>query len=82
MALADDVTALQARLAAAQRERNRAEGARDTAKSVAEAARDELQRDYGVTTVAEGEALLSQLRDELEDLAKTIASKLDEIGVS
>ena len=82
MTLADDIGALHARLTAAQRERSRAEGARDTAKAAAETVRAELQRDFGVSTTADAEALLEQLREELLSVMRTLNAKLDEIGVS
>lgn len=79
MTLAEDVVALHTRLATAQRERLRAEGARDTAMSAAEAARQELQRDFDVSTVEDAEELLVRLRTDVEQLVASIAAKLDQI---
>lgn len=81
MTLAEDVAALQARITAAQRERIRAEGARDAAEAAAKNAHAELARDFGVNNSAEAEALLNTLRDEVAAVAAEIAAKLDQIGV-
>jgi hypothetical protein len=81
MTLAEDVAALQDRLRAAERERVRAEGARDSAQAAYDNAREELKREFGVDTVEEAGALLTQLRDELAVTVADLSAKLDEIGV-
>lgn len=81
MTLAEDVAALQQRLADAERQRARAEGARDSAKAAYDNARAELKRDFGVESVDEAGALLAQLRDELAVIVADLSAKLDEIGV-
>lgn len=82
MTLMEEVSKLQQRLAAAQRERARAEGAFETAKAIAAAARDELQRDFGVDTVEDAEQLMQRLRRELTELVEAINTELDRIGVA
>lgn len=81
MTLAEDVVALQARLADAQRARARAEGARDAAQAALDNAKQELNQDFGVDTIGQAETLLDQLRDELAALVEQISAKLDQIGV-
>jgi hypothetical protein len=81
MTLAEDVVALQEKLRAAERDRVRAEGARDSAKASYDTARDELKREFGVETVEEAATLLTQLREELAGIVADISTKLDEIGV-
>lgn len=81
MTLAEDVAALQDRLRDAERQRVRAEGARDSAKSAYESARADLKREFGVETVEEASALLTRLREELAGIVADLSAKLDEIGV-
>ena len=81
MTLAEDVAALQQRLADAERQRMRAEGARDSAQASYQAARDELKKTFGVETVEEAGALLTTLREELAGIVAELSAKLDEIGV-
>lgn len=81
MTLAEDVTAIQSRLADAERTRARAEGQRDAAQSALDNARDELKRDFGVDSAEAAERLLTELRAELVDIVALISAKLDEIGV-
>jgi hypothetical protein len=81
MTLAEDVVTLQARLAEAHRAKARAEGARDNAQAAADTARAELERDFGVATVEQAEAMLADLRDELAALTTAISAQLDKIGV-
>jgi cob(I)alamin adenosyltransferase len=81
MTLAEDVTALQERLRDAERQRVRAEGARDSAQAAFATARDELKAEFGVSTVEEAAALLTQLKEELAGIVADISTKLDEIGV-
>lgn len=82
MTLMDDVAKLQQRLADAQRERARAEGAYATAQAIAEQARAELKRDFEVDTVADAETLLETLREELALLVSQLTEELDRIGVA
>lgn len=81
MTLMEEVAALQDRLTDAQRARARAEGARDTAQAAADAARQELNRDFGVETIEQAETMLAELRDELAGIADQIRDRLDQIGV-
>lgn len=81
MTLAEDVATLQQRLADAERQRARAEGARDSAQASYQAARDELKKNFGVDTAEEAGALLATLRDELAVIVADLSAKLDEIGV-
>lgn len=76
-----DVAALKTRLAAAQRARIRAEGERDAAKAAADAARDQLARDFGVHTVDEAKAMLARLEAELAAEVAAISAALDELGL-
>jgi uncharacterized protein involved in exopolysaccharide biosynthesis len=82
MTLMDDVAALQKRLADAQRERARAEGAYATAQAIAEQARAELKRDFEVDTIEDAEALMATYRQELALLVQQITTELDRIGVA
>lgn len=81
MTLMEQVADLQNRISAAQRERARAEGARDAAQAAAETARAELHRDFGVSTVEEANTLLTQLRADLEATTAEVAAALDKIGL-
>jgi hypothetical protein len=81
MTLAEDVVTLQNRLAAAQREASRAEGAHDAAKLAAENARNDLLNDFNVDSVDAAEALLDELRTDLEHIVEQISAALDRIGV-
>jgi hypothetical protein len=81
MTLAEDVAALQDRLRAAERDRIRAEGARDSAKAAYDSAREDLKKQFGVETTEDATALLTQLKDELAAIVADLSAKLDEIGV-
>jgi hypothetical protein len=82
MNLMNDVAKLQQRLADAERQRSRAEGAYITAQAIVEQARTELRRDFGVDTVEEAEALMTTLQQEIADLVAQINTELDRIGVA
>lgn len=81
MTLAEDVVALQTRLADAERQRARAEGARDSAKAAYTSARTELTQNFGVNTVDEATTLLEQLRSDLAVIVADMTTKLDQIGI-
>lgn len=81
MTLAEDVAAIQERLRTAERDRVRAEGARDSAKAAYDSAREELKKQFGVETAEDANALLVQLKSELGSLVEDLSAKLDEIGV-
>lgn len=81
MSLEATVADIQARITAAQRERMRAEAARDAALAAAEQARTDLKRDFGVNTLAEAEDLLLTLRTELAEIVTGISTALDKVGV-
>lgn len=78
----DDLNALQKRLEAARLERTRAEGAEEHARQVAQAAKDDLKREFDVDTTEQAEELLGQLRTQLTSQIAKIAAQLDEIGVA
>lgn len=82
MTLMEEVSKLQQRLATAQRERNRAEGAYETAKAVAESARAELKQDFGVDTVEDANELLGDLKSQLQKIIADLNEALDRIGVA
>lgn len=81
MDIHERVADLQSRIEGAQRERLRAEGARDAAQHFAEKAAEELQRDFGITTAQSAQAALDALRAELEAITAEISAALDEAGV-
>lgn len=82
MTLMEEVSKLQQRLADAQRERGRAEGAYETAKAIAATARDELERDFGVNTLQDAQDLKLKLQRELAEIVTAINTELDRIGVA
>jgi hypothetical protein len=81
MTIAEDIAALQQRLRAAERERVRAEGARDAALASRANAQAELKKQFGVDTVEDASALHQQLKQELAGIVSDLSAKLDEIGV-
>lgn len=81
MDIHERVTDLQSRIETAQRERLRAEGARDAAQHAAEQAADELKVAFGITTAASAQAVLDRLRQELTDTVLDIEKALDEAGI-
>jgi hypothetical protein len=80
--LMDDVARLQQRLADAERQRSRAEGAYTTAKAIADIARADLLRDFGVETVEEAEQLMQQLHREIAEVITELNADLDKIGIA
>jgi uncharacterized protein involved in exopolysaccharide biosynthesis len=82
MNVMDEVAKLQQRLADAQRQRARAEGAYTTAKAIMEQARADLKRDFGVDSVGEAEELMDTMRQEIADLVAEISAELDRIGIA
>lgn len=75
------VTELKERIAAAQRARARAEHERDAAQARADSAREQLHRDFGVSTVDDARAMLDQLETELSTAVAQLRATLNEIGV-
>lgn len=75
------VAALKERIAAAQRARARAEHERDAAQARADTAREQLQRDFGVSTVDDAKAMLARLETELSNAVTQLRVALTEIGV-
>jgi Tfp pilus assembly protein PilX len=75
-----NVTALQARLTAARRDRDRALGAYESAVQVADAARADLEREFGVSTIEEAESMVAHLQDTLDEQMEHLAAVLDQIG--
>lgn len=82
MSLESEVADLQNRISAADRERIRAEAARDAAVDAAQRARDELKREFGVDTLAEANELLEGLRAELGLIVGKVTAALDKAGIS
>lgn len=78
----EEVSRLQQRLAAAQREHNRAEGAYATAREIADRARAELMRDFGVDDLEQAGRLLDELKDQLAKIVTDLNTELDRIGVA
>ncbi len=74
------LSALRERLAAATRERIRAEHSRDAARAAADKARATLAEQFGVATVDEARAKLHQLTGELNRTLIDLESDLDRIG--
>lgn len=81
MTLMEEVTALQDRLAEAQKARARAEGARESAEAALQKSLVELKQEFGVSTAEEGDELLDTLKHKLELLVADISARLDEIGI-
>lgn len=82
MSLTAEINTLQTRLANAERERSRAEGAFESARAAADNALAELKRDFQVDTTEDAEALLETMRTELAALIEKITAELDRIGVA
>lgn len=82
MTLMEEVSRLQQRLAAAQREHNRAEGAYATAREIADRARAELKRDFGVDDLEKANLLLDDLKGQLAKIVTDLTAELDRIGVA
>lgn len=82
MSLESEVADLQNRISAADRERIRAEAARDAAVDAAQRARDELKREFGVDSLAEANELLEGLRAELGLIVGKVTAALDKAGIS
>jgi hypothetical protein len=82
MSSMQDIAQIQNRVTDAQRARARAEGARDAAQADYEAALAELETTYQIESVEEAVHLLARLRTELDQLARDITAKLDEIGIA
>ncbi len=80
MNIQEQVADIQARMDAAQRERLRAEGSRDAAKAAAEKAAADLDRDFGITTAEQAQAMLDTLRAELMEIVEQLRQALDEAG--
>lgn len=79
--LDSQVAALKTRLSAAQRAKLRAEGERDAAAASAEQARTQLADEFGVTSVADAQAMLMELDSELAARLDQITAALDEAGL-
>lgn len=71
------VASLKDAIAAANRRRVRAEHDRDAAAAQAHAAREQLQRDFGVSTVAQAQAKLDDLRAGLQSEINQLRTALD-----
>lgn len=78
----EQISTLQDRIADAQRQRARAEGARAVAQADLDATMDDLRREYQVTDLEAATLLLEQMRAELDQIAADITTTLDEIGVA
>lgn len=71
---------LRRRTVAVERNRARAEAARDAARDAATAALAQLQRDYGVSDVESARAKLAELTDTFTARVATFRDLLDDIG--
>ncbi len=80
MDITERIADVQQRLDNAQKERLRAEGSRDAAQAAAAQAADELKLNFGITTAAQAQDMLDQLRRELEQIVEQITKALDEAG--
>jgi hypothetical protein len=76
----DPIQALRDRIAAAQRQRLRAEHTRDAATAAAHTAAQTLRDEFGVETAEQAKTCLAELRRSLADELATITAALDEIG--
>lgn len=81
MTIAEQISEVQARIATAQRERTRAEASKIAAQTNLERIQAELRDEFGITTVAEAEARLSQLSAQLAESLQAISLKLDKMGL-
>lgn len=76
-----EVQRLKDRRAAAISKRVRAEHDRDAAQAQADRLRSQLQAEFGVSTVAEAQALHTELQGELNTTIAGLRQGLDDIGV-
>ena len=74
------VNALRERIAAAQRDRIRAEHARDAAQAQAQRARQALHDEFGIATPEQARTLLAALQEQLADELAILNAELDKIG--
>lgn len=73
------VADVKTRIATAQREQARAEAQRDAAQARVDALRQILVDEFGVTTVAEAQARIQELENELEQHLVQLTAALDQI---
>ena len=78
--LDDQVAALKARLAAATRDRARAEHAHDAATAAEQAVRARLRQEFNVDTVEQARALLTDTETQLATVVGDLNTTLDDIG--
>lgn len=74
------IAGIKTRLALAQRTRIRAEHQRDAAAAQADKARQQLQDDFGVTTVDEANAMLAALEHDRDQALAALTRALGESG--
>lgn len=75
----EQVADLQERIRVAHQNRARSELQAQVAEAAATAARAELQRRYGITTVEQAQQLLTRLRAELDDTIVRLEKALGEV---
>lgn len=78
--MATDIDTLRADVTAAARRHAAAVAGQERAVGAAEAARAELQREFGVTTAADAALLDSQLEREVEAEAAAVRTALERAG--
>lgn len=76
-----EILAIRSRIAAAQRAQARAEHERDAAKAAADAARDRLADEFGVTDTASAHVLLARLEAQRDAALAQLKTELDQAGV-
>lgn len=75
------VADLKQRLNLAQRARLRAEAERDAASAAASNARAQLAAEFGVDTVADAQAMLATLEQQLAEEIAALGDALNQMGV-
>lgn len=75
------ITELRTRITAAERVRARAEAQHETARALADRARERLREEFDVDTLDAARALLTDLETALEQEITTLRGHLDEMGV-
>lgn len=78
--MATDITALRADVTAAQRRHAAAVAGREHAAGRASAAREDLQREFGVSTAEDAALLAAQLEAQVEAEAARVREALERAG--
>lgn len=77
----DTIRDLETRIAAAERAHARAQGERDAAAADADRGRELLHAEFGVSTLDEAVALLTDLETQLVTATAALRDQLDAMGV-